>query len=136
MSRRSRTRSVTNHYPGRASSIRSMPRGAKVVWDFETRRYNQVSPSYSRPDRGVVRSMLMPRTTALIKKARAVVNMGLAGSFQAQLFAPLDKAKQWVKTPTLCARRYMRRQVLHALGIAGKKGLSGPSYSVESKVKC
>lgn len=36
----------------------------------------------------------------------------------------------------ICARRSMRRQVLHAKKIAGRRGLSSPRYNEMSKISC
>lgn len=35
-----------------------------------------------------------------------------------------------------CVRRKIRREVLHAFRVAGKRGLSGPRYNEFSKVSC
>ena len=36
----------------------------------------------------------------------------------------------------VCVERSQRREVLHAMKVAGKSGLSGPRYSKKSAVKC
>lgn len=40
------------------------------------------------------------------------------------------------KNVVMCARRSMRRQVLHAFKIAGKRGLGSPRYNEFSKISC
>lgn len=40
------------------------------------------------------------------------------------------------KRVLVCIRRKIRREVLHAFRVAGRRGLNGPRYSEFSKVRC
>lgn len=36
----------------------------------------------------------------------------------------------------ICVRRKQRREIIHALGVAGRKGLKKPKFNVYSEVRC
>lgn len=87
------------------------------------RRFFHPDPPLHRPLHAVVRSalQLVPRVSRRVSRSSMV---------------PLGVRFKVPESVSLCDRRRRRREVLHAKGVAGRRGLRGPRRNVWSSVSC
>lgn len=141
MSRRSRGRRPFNDsLVGRGSyltSKRSLPQSSSSTLKlFEDRR--TFHPEGDLRPAGVLRG---PRSRFVVKNVlKRLVNRDIRGPYGIKLahvnVVPWNVGFERPKDVLICVRRKIRREVLHALHIAGRSGLGSPHYNEFSKVRC
>lgn len=79
----------------------------------------------------------LPARSRVVSDPRPIVQSGLGSSFGERFSAvPYSLGFQNPSRVSICVRRYTRRQVLHAKGVAGSRGLRPPRFGYYSKISC
>lgn len=73
---------------------------------------------------------------ARLSVSNAVSTSGRPGKHRSYFFPSPTVTFQRPGSVVLCIRRHVRRQVLHAFSIAGKKGLNPPRRTAASNISC
>lgn len=79
------------------------------------------------------------KATDLIARGRKVQSSHQTNNFATTMFDQDVPQRLGFRIPdqvAVCIRRKIRRQVIHAFDIAGRRGLSGPKYNNYSKIRC
>lgn len=79
-------------------------------------------------------SFLGRKATKLVPKVVSVPSRFMNGYYGETV--PWRLSFEVPESVLICVRRNIRRQVLHAFRIAGKKGLGGPHFNEHSLISC
>lgn len=102
----------TWHPEGKARPFFELWRGAsKVVAETDRDRWERIHRGLDRPN---------PFSKPVQKRLESMAILKFS----------------WPKRVVICLKRQIRREIMHALGVAGKSGLRPPLMRPESRIKC
>lgn len=125
---RSKKNNLKNHLMDGRRYFNSNPTRLRLH-DNRVNRFDYSGSDIFRPSENII--VRRPRRTQVKRDLPIKSNLGFTRSLHSGILNESDVYRSYV-----CAKRRIRKEVIHALGKAGSGSKRPPRYTDQSKVKC